>query len=248
MITFYFIIESYGNIRPPSPYLNETDEIKLHKRSIILKKIILNEFNYIQILQEFVSHVITPFNLKDTPFKKTITSDPSVAVSFNILYEILKISNNFHNSIKNSNSNNQQIAETYKYLSPSLQLYAQYASENAKLLNIIKSNSRQLNSIVPEHYNLEYVLIQPLEHYLSYSILFQEYVWLCPSYTSTMDSNTLDMSLGHIISQTTIIDNRIIEEQSNWKLLKLQSQCKASSSSSSSSSSPSSSSSSYICV
>ena len=183
-------------------------------------------------------------NLKDTPFKKTITSDPSVAVSFNLLNEIFKISNNFHNSIKNhsnanndNSNNNQQIADTYYYLSPSLQLYGQYASENAKLLNIIKSNSRQFNSIIPEHYNLEYVLIQPLEHYLSYSILFQEYVWLCPSYTSTLDSNSLDVSLGHIISQTTIIDNRIIEEQSNWKLLNLQSQCKASSSSASSSSS-----------
>jgi len=171
--------------------------------------------------------VITPLNLKDTPFKKTITSDPSVAVSFNLLVEIFQISTNFYNSIKTHSNNNQQIAETYYYLSPSLQLYAQYASENAKLLNIIKSNSRQFNSIVPENYNLEYVLIQPLEHYLSYSILFQEYIWLSPSNsTSTMDSNTLDISFGHIITQTNSINHRIIEEQSNWKLLTLQSQCK----------------------
>ena len=225
-ISLLLYIESYGNIRPSSPYINESDENKLSKRNSILKKIILNEQNYIQILQEFIFYVITPLNLKDTPFKKTITSDPSVAVSFNLFNEIFKISTNFHNSIKNKSINNQQIAETYYYLSPSLQLYTQYASENAKLLNIIKSNSRQFNSIVPEHYNLEYVLIQPLEHYLSYSILFQEYVWLCPSYTPTVDSNSLDISLGLIISQANIIDQRIIDEQSNWKLLTLQSQCK----------------------
>lgn len=218
-----WVSSSYGHIRKKSPYDHLSDNDKLAKRKVVLHNIIKNESDFISKIHEFIYYVINPLNLKDTHFKKLFLSDSSVAVSFHILEELFKVTTNFISILKKSNKDNE-IAQAFQQFAPSLQLFAQYASENAKLLNIVKSSFRQLLQIIPDNYSIEDILIQPIEHYNLYSSLFQEFVWLNPS--NTVDINALDASLGQIISYTRIVDEKIREEERNWLLLNLQSQCK----------------------
>jgi hypothetical protein len=144
-----------------------------------------------------------------------------VAVSFSLLQELYKACFNFESVITASKSD-IELSNAYIQFSPSLQIFAQYASENAKLLNAIKGSTRQLAEVVPEKVDIVQVLIQPMQHVPLYKNLFQEYLWLS---SGTPDYGALETALEMISSQTREVEARIKEEEESWKLLTLQSQC-----------------------
>lgn len=217
-----WVSPSYGHTRHDTPYNKMSADVREEKRSLLFRSIVSTENEFVTMLSEFVQIVITPFNLRDTPFKRSFLGDSSVAVSFSLLQELYKACFNFESVLKNSRSD-LEIANAYIQFAPSLQIFAQYASENAKLLNAIKS-CRQLGEVVPESFNIIQTLIQPMQHCSLYKQLFQEYIWLTPKTSADMAS--LEVALDLIIAQTNVVDARMKEEEEAWKLLNLQAQCK----------------------
>ncbi len=199
-----------------------SSDVRDEKRNLLLKNIISTENEFVTTLSEFVQQVINPFNLRDTPFKRSFLGDSSVAVSFSLLQELYKACYNFESVMKTSRSD-LELANAYIQFAPSLQIFAQYASENAKLLNAIKS-CRQLSEVVPESVDIIQTLIQPMQHCSLYKSLFQEYIWLTPKTNS--DIASLEVALDLIVAQTNVVDARMKEEEEAWKLLNLQAQCK----------------------
>ena len=214
---------SYGHTRHDSPYNKISPAMKEEKRTLLFKNIISAEHEFIGMLQNFIQDVITPINLRDTPFKRSFLNDSSVAVSFSLLQDLYKACYNFDSIMKTAKSE-IEIANAYIQFAPSLQIYAQYAPENAKLLNTIKGNSKQLSEIIPDRIDIVPILLQPMEHCSMYKALFQEYVWL--SNPASPDYSALQTALEMIISQTLSVEEKIKEEEESWKLLNLQQQCK----------------------
>lgn len=216
-----WVSPSYGHTRQDTPYNKMSADVKEEKRNLLLKNIILTEKEFVNMLGEFVQTVITPFNLRDTPFKRSFMGDSSVAVSFSLLQELYKACFNFENVLKASKSD-IELANAYIQFAPSLLIFAQYASENAKLLNAIKS-CRQLSEVVPESFNIIQTLIHPMQHSTLYKSLFQEYIWLTAR--TNPDMSSLEVALDMIIAQSNVVDARMKEEEESWKLLNLQAQC-----------------------
>jgi hypothetical protein len=216
-----WLAPSYGHTRQDSPYSKLTGAAKSDKRDLLFRNILAAEHEFTTLLSTFIQEVINPINLRDTPFKRSFLNDASVAVSFSLLQELYKACFNFESVITASKSD-IELSNAYIQFSPSLQIFAQYASENAKLLNAIKSSSRQLAEVVPEKVDIVQLLIQPMQHVPLYKSLFQEYLWLS---SGTPDYGALETALEMISSQTLEVEARIKEEEESWKLLTLQSQC-----------------------
>ena len=196
-------------------------------RKSVFAKILSTEVAFVILLEEFIQVVINPMNLRDTPFKRSFLGNPSVAVSFSLLQDLYKACHNFENAIRQSKSDSQ-LAQAYIHFAPSLQLFAQYAAENSKLLNIIKSSNRlsvgRLNEVVDENFDMTTPLTQPMQHCTVYKTMFQEYINLTPR--SGASSSVLENALEVIITQANLMDAKIKEEEDSWSLLNLQSRCK----------------------
>jgi hypothetical protein len=212
---------SYGHIRIDSPYETLSDTIKMEKRQLLMENIIATENEFVTMLYDFIQAVITPINLRDTPFKRSFLGDSSVAVSFSLLQDMYKACYNFETVVR-ATKTDLELANAYIQFAPSMQIFAQYASENAKLLNSIKS-SRQLSDIVPDRINLIQTLIHPMQHCSVYKSFFQEYVWLTP--VSTPDVASLSAALDMIIAQSNYVEAKLREEEESWQLLNLQEKC-----------------------
>jgi hypothetical protein len=218
-----WVSQAFGHTRNESPYNKMSKDVKDEKRKLLYKNIIAAETEFTNLLADFVKEVITPMNLRDTPFKRQFLSDSAVAVSFNLLQDLYKACHNFESILKISNTD-IEVSNAYIQFSASLQIFAQYASENAKLLNTIKTNIRQLSEIVPERINMGQILVLPMEHVVVYKSLFQEYIWLTPA--NSPDFAALEAALTMITTQTQEVEAKIKEEEESWKLLNLQNQCK----------------------
>ena len=218
-----WVAPSYGHTRYDSPYTKISAAEKEEKRKLLFKNIVSTEHDFVTMLQEFIQSVVNPLNLRDTSFKRTFLGDSAVAVSFSLLQDLYKACFNFETVLKMSQSD-LELANAYIQFAPSLQVFAQYASENAKLLNAVKSNTRQLNDVVPESIDIAGTLIQPMQHCSLYKGLFQEYIWLTPK--ESPDFPSLETALDQIITQTNYLDAKMKEEEESWKLLNLQSKCK----------------------
>lgn len=216
-----WVAPSYGHTRYDSPYTKISNEEKEEKRKLLFKQIISTEHEFVMVLQEFVQGVVNPLNLRDTAFKRAFLGDSAVAVSFSLLQDLYKACFNFESVLKISQSD-LELANAYIQFAPMLQVFAQYASENAKLLNAVKG-SRQLNEVVPENINIVETLIQPMQHCALYKGLFQEYIWLTPR--ENPDFPSLETALDQIITQTNYVEAKMKEEEESWKLLNLQAQC-----------------------
>ena len=117
------------------------------------------------------------------------------------------------------------MAHAYHQFSPSLSLFAQFASENAQSLNSLKRFGAALKEFtqscrMQESVTLEYCLLLPLSHYLYYTTDFQDFVWLTPSKNPELVS--LEVALKALQEQGSIVDKKVEEERGMKKLLKLQ--------------------------
>jgi hypothetical protein len=216
---------SYGHIRKGSPYAGEDDRSKSTKRTEVFQSILESENTFVRTLQELQDKIINVINLKDDAFKRAFVAEPSVAVSFSILTDMLRACTNFA-SLLTQCKNDQAIYTTYNEFSPSIQLFAQYATENIKLLNEFKKNSKGLKKLIPSDFTVEQYLVEPLEHYKTYKSFLQEYIWLCPSNTPKNHLIELENSLDRIIAQCDYVDLKLKEETEALRLLALQSSCK----------------------
>jgi transglutaminase/protease-like cytokinesis protein 3 len=220
---------AYGHIvEDVTPYVSTSDQEKITKRSNLLKEIMRVESAYSHDLDIFVKVVITPLFQRDNAFKRSFLNEPSIAVSLTILHDIYQSSIRFFNDIAKA-ENSDKIASAYVVLAPSLQLYSQYASENAACLNAVKSFGRQLREFMsqnplPQGLSFESCLVLPLEHYSKYASNLQEFVWLTPANRPELAS--LQLALDAVNAQTVKIDDTLNELDASIKLLSLQSQCK----------------------
>lgn len=217
-----WVAPTYGHTREESPYLNISVDVKIKKRSELFQNVILVQSEFITVLFGFIESIISPLALRDTAFKRTILGEPSVAVSFSLLQEIFNACSNFDSVLRRAKTDTE-IANAYVQFAPSLQLFAQYASENSKLLNSIKTHARQLSSFLGAGQSLEASLIMPLQHYTKYKVDFQEFVWL--SFGDVQELDAIAGALDIIIAQTDYVDAKLKEEAQSLMLLNLQDQC-----------------------
>jgi hypothetical protein len=216
-----WVAASYGHLRQESPYLQLNQKAKTQKRSERFSTIVGAEADFLALLQELVDSVINVVNVRDTPFKRSFLNDPAVAVSFNLLVEILKACTSFHRLLS-SGKNDMDVCAAYTQFAPSLQLFAQYASENSKLLHAVERSQRELSMLMPGN-RLIPALISPLEHYPLYQTDFQDYVWL--SNQKSKEYELLCKALDVIIAQSEFVDVKLKEEADSLLLLNLQNKC-----------------------
>lgn len=212
-----------GDTEEISPYAHLSLEQRESLRTNMIKAIIADETNFVFGLKSFAHEVVGPIELRDTPFKRSFLADPVVAVSINLLMEIQKACSDFLSAIVQSETE-QGIADAYKYFSPSLQLFAQYATQNSKFLNVIEKNIRNLTPFISADLNLESTIISPLEHYSTYRVNFREYFWLIPG--DHPDFPLVEESLKAVTIQVEQIDIKLKDEIESLVVLNLQSQCK----------------------
>lgn len=214
-----WVAASYGHMRQESPYLKLDERSKSQKRVERFQTITKGEADFLSGLQDLMNSVISVINVRDTPFKRTFLNDPAVAVSFNLLTDMHKACSSFHQVLTNSKSE-IEICTAYTHFAPSLQIFAQYASENSKLLNAMERNRRELALLVGD-ISLAPAFIQPLQHYPLYQTDFQDYVWLSPPKSAHYE--LLCSALDAIIAQSEFVDVKLKEEADSLMLLNLQS-------------------------
>lgn len=217
---------SYGHIRKPSPYGSLDSKGKLQKRKEIFDQSKGVEKKFVATLNDVIERVINPLLLRDTVFKRNFLGDAAVAVSFNVLTDMHKTCSNFLFAL-DAAKDEKEIAAAHTQFAPSLQLFAQYASENSKLINALERNRRglvQMSDNLTEFAFIENFL-SPLQHYQKYRNDFQEYVWLTPENDPAI--NVLEIALDIIIAQSEFVDVKLKEEEEHLMLLTLQSQCKS---------------------
>lgn len=226
-----WVAPSYGHTRASSsPYDDLNDAAKLTQRKPKFNSVLSSENEFLKMLKVLIDTVITPLTLRDTNFKRSFLGDPSVGLSVSLLDEIYNASTNFLNLL-NASKNEIDISKAYLGFAPSLQLFAQYASENSKLLNALKGHNRQLQDFLskssfPVNDLIESYLVLPLQHYPKYKVQFQEFVWLTPNSAGTEAILSLQSGLDAVIAQSDYVDSKLDEEKESLLLLNLQNQCK----------------------
>ena len=221
-----WIPPSYGHVSEVSPYTNLSDREKLNKRKHLFAEIIQVEATFVSDLDIFIQTIVVPLQARDTSFKRSFLSEPSIAVSFSLIKELYVTCSFFVNSIRSASSADQ-MAKCYLQFAPSLKLFSQYASENATCLNAIKSFSPQLCEFskdhrLPDGLTLESCIVLPIRHYPKYALKFQEFVWLTP--TGRPELTSLNRALDEVIIQTELVDNTLDDLAASVKLLALQGQ------------------------
>lgn len=216
---------SYGHIRKTSPYASLDSNSKSTKRREIFEASKNEEKKFVATLNEVIEKVINPLQLRDTVFKRNFLADAGVAVSFNLLADMQKTCSNFLVALEKS-KNEGEIAAAHTQFAPSLQLFAQYASENSKLINAVERNRRGLAQVMESQgeFSLAASILSPLQHYQKYRNDFQEYVWLTPE--NDKAATVLEAALDVIIAQSEYVDVKLKEEEEHLMLLALQSRCK----------------------
>lgn len=220
---------SYGHwVEDHSPYSEVSDQDKLNRRTALFMDIIRVETLFCQDLDTFNKTIVNSLLSRNTPFKRNFLSEASIAVSLTLLRDIFNMSSKFLSELSKADSA-EKIVLCYRQLAPGLQLFAQYAAENAACLNTVKSFGRQLREFTDENplpggLTLESCLILPLAHYFKYATNFQEFVWLTPE--TQPEYASLKAALEALNSETVKVDDALNELAASIKLLSLQSQCK----------------------
>eukprot|EP01031_Cornospumella_fuschlensis_P043121 gene43121-52701_t len=215
-----WVASSYGHLRQESPYQHMQERVKATKRKERFDSIVRGEAEFLTSLRTLVDGIIAVINVRDTPFKRTFLNDPSVAVSFNLLSEMHKACSSFHAVLSVAKSD-MEICTAYTHFAPSLQLFAQYASENSKLLHAVERSRRDLSALLGDAAgSLAPSLILPLQHYPLYKTDFQDFVWLSPG---GQQYELLCSALDVIIAQSEFVDVKLKEEADSLLLLNLQS-------------------------
>lgn len=216
---------TYGHARQEvSPYADRDSKTNLAERKIIFDQLISSQAHFIAGLRSFIDNVVAPLSLKDTAFKRSFLGDSAVAVSFNLLQEMLNACSNFDLTLRGSKGN-IEVANAFSQFAPSLQIFAQYTSENTRLLNAVATNAKALDQFVATGDHIEGTLLSPLQFFPAYKTQFQEYVWLTPDDSSNKEGEALFSALDLIISQTDYVDAKLKEEAQSLQLLNLQTKC-----------------------
>lgn len=214
-----WIASSFGHVRLASPYERLDEQTKSQQRAVTLQNITDSENAFVKSLNDLQETLIAPLNIRDTSFKRNFMAEPSVAVSFTLLTDMLKACGKFCSLLINA-KDERAVAAAYLQFAPSMQLFAQFASENIQLLNATKNNLKQLTKFISRTFPLIELLVEPMGHYPQYRQLLQEYVWL----SSCANSVELEAALDLVIAQSEYIDLKLKEESEALKLLALQDQ------------------------
>jgi hypothetical protein len=216
-----WVAGSYGHFRQNSPYANIDDRSKLNQRTAAFQALIDSEQTFIKELQDLKNTLIDVMSIRDDSFKRNFMNEPSVAVSFTILIDMLKACGNFA-SLLSGCRDESSVTLAFIQFSPSMQLFAQYATENIKLLNAVKTSSKGLKKLLPKDFQLEALLVAPTQHYPKYKNSMQEYVWLTPSSVTGKVREELESAMDKVIGQSDYIDLKLKEETEALRLLALQ--------------------------
>jgi hypothetical protein len=200
-----------------------TPEERERKREIVYQQILKIEGVFVQSLSYFIKKLVYPLIARDTPFKRNFLNDTSIAISFNLMRDIFNASSAFYQGIQGAKTP-AAVAEQYKKFAPSLQIFAQHASNPC--LKAVKSFGKEwrefLLEVVPDAaQSVETTLILPSKHFGNYKEGFQNYVWLIPD--DSPDKPALYEALEAIVNETKKIEATLRNVASNAQLLLLES-------------------------
>jgi hypothetical protein len=225
-----WISPDYGHqFNYSSPYRNIENSQKQKRKVEIFKRIENLEFQFVTKLSTFRDTVINPLYLRDSQSKRSILTDPSLAVCFNLILEILDSCTNFLTALR-STSSGFDMATTYKDFAPSLLLFGSLSTERPQAILAIKACGHFIKGFlkennVPEDITIEQCLLQlPQDHYDQYCANFKEFVWLTsedrPEYPAMI------LSYDEFEKQSSIVDLKLKEEIDGCELVVLQEKCK----------------------
>jgi hypothetical protein len=193
------------------------------ERTKVFDDIKSQEAAFVSSLRDVLECLVNSLNIRDTPFKRTFLSDPVVALSLNLLFEIHKACSNFYYALVTIKNDND-IASAYSHFAPSLQLFAQYTAENSKFLNAVERNRKSITQCLTREMDFIPILFEPLNHYPKYRSLYQEFVRHTAE--DNKDHAALVSALNDIVHQSEYVDVKLQEEKDSLMLLHLQNLCK----------------------
>ncbi len=211
---------------------NTLDSAKYSKRKALFGRIVTEEDEFVEELGKYLTLVVNPLLRRDTSFKRDFLTEPSIAVTFNLLQDIFTASSHFLENVRSavSRDNFSDILTAYNHFAPSLSLFGQFAGENATCLNTLKNNSKKLAKFVsavpfPDGMNLQSTLVVPVEHYSEYSTGLKE----CLALTPLTDPQRVALlsTVEAIDSCTAHVDAKLDEAKDSILLVALQSQCQS---------------------
>lgn len=207
----------------------QSPEEMRQNRAILLDQIIESESNFVQALEYFSATIFDSLSLRDDNFKRSFLADPSLGLCCSLLAEQLKfICSNFLDSVKAARVANdvRKLAAAFEQFAPSLQVFAQYTSENTNALNHLKSFGKALEDFIEMHpmppgYSMESFFLLPVQHYTGYLRGFQQYVLLTPESDDGADAahEALDLVAGFSLE----VDEKLKLENERIILLAIQS-------------------------
>lgn len=185
--------------------------------------------------------------VRDTPFKRDLMQEYSIAVLFSVLLEIQKASSNFLASLQNAleeatgSANRGEVASCFLEYAPSLRLFAQYTVETSNALNSLKKRIKPLNAFLqecelPAGVTIEMLIVLPVEHYSAYLSNFEKFVHICGDYNNESCMLNLDehdalyTALYTLRDYSHEVDADLESESEKQILLTIQSRCELSNS------------------
>jgi hypothetical protein len=221
-------------------HLSKTDRQKA--LSATYESIIDSEESFLSQISLFVEVIISSVLTRDTPFKRDLMQESSIAVLFSVLMEIQKSSKNFLTTLRNAitcstEENRGVVASCFQEFAPSLRLFAQYTVETSNTLNCLKKRLKPLNSFLkecalPDGVTIERLIVLPVEHYSSYLTNYETYVHLCGDHNSETTSLSVDehdalyTALYAMRDYSNEVDEKLESESEKQVLLTIQSRCK----------------------
>ena len=209
----------------------------------VLQQLISNEQTFVESLEAFISTIVKPMQIRDTHFKRTFLSDASLALTFNLMSELLSSSLSFLQSLRmvDTLDEYESIASCITDLSPSLRLFSQYIAENSNALNALKAHALGLQRFLrelslPPDTSLESYLLLPVVHFghymlhiddlMHYAILLDRAERLQAGNMACRSDLQLLLEAGEILRVYAHEADRHHEvERKKQVLLRIQSQC-----------------------
>jgi hypothetical protein len=147
----------------------------------VYNKMVSSEENFTHSLESFISTIIQPLEIRDTPFKRSLISECALALSFNLMSELLACSLSLLKSLRNvdilsdDGIGSVSFAACITHFAPTLRLFSQYIAENSNALNELKAHASGLRRFLrdyslPPDTSLESYLVMPVIHYGHYMI------------------------------------------------------------------------------
>lgn len=212
----------------------------------VFRKMVASEENFSNSLNSFISTIVKPLEIRDTPFKRSLMSECSLALSFNLMSELLAGSLSLLNALKcidiNSSDLNdlcESLATCITHFAPTLRLFSQYIAENSNALNSLKAHASGLRRFLRDYSlpdtSLELYLKMPGAHFGHYMLDVDDIIFyinlLMRSKPGYAICGVMLMDLlreaGEILRvYAEEADQKLKEERKKQILLSIQNQCK----------------------